>query len=63
MKKLTLFLFFLMLTASLWAEEDVKETAAEKPSESGGFGGPVLKGDTDQRCIRFDRWWSRGLDL
>ena len=43
MKKLTLFLFCLMLTASLWAEEDVKETAAEKPSESGGFGGPVLK--------------------
>jgi hypothetical protein len=42
-KKLTLFLFFLILTTSLWAEENVKEIAAEKPSESGGFGGPVLK--------------------
>ena len=43
MKKLTLCLFFFILVASLWAEEDPKETAAEKPSESGGFGGPVLK--------------------
>ena len=43
MKKLTISLFCSMLTASLWAEEDVKETATEKPSESGAFGGPVLK--------------------
>ena len=43
MKKLTLFLFFFMVAASLWAEEDVKETKTEKPSESGVFGGPVLK--------------------
>ncbi len=43
MKKLTLLLFLLMLAASLWAEEDLEETKAEKPSKSGGFGGPVLK--------------------
>ena len=43
MKKLTIFLLFFILTASLWAEEDVKETKAEKPKTSGGFGGPVLK--------------------
>ncbi len=43
MKKLTLLLFLFMLAASLWAEEDLKETEAEKPSKSGGFGGPVLK--------------------
>ncbi|MCE2395120.1 hypothetical protein J4G02_11085 [Candidatus Poribacteria bacterium] len=43
MKKLTLFLLFFILTTSLGAEEDVKEAATEKPSESGGFGGPVLK--------------------
>ena len=43
MKKLTFCLFFFILTASLWAEEAVKEPAAEKPSESGAFGGPVLK--------------------
>ena len=43
MNKLTLFLFFFILAASLWAEEDVKETKTEKPSEGGVFGGPVLK--------------------
>ena len=43
MKKLTPFLFFFILIASLWAEEDLKETATEKPSNSGVFGGPVLK--------------------
>ena len=43
MKKLTLFLFIFILVTSLWAEEDVKETKAEKPKTSGGFGGPVLK--------------------
>lgn len=43
MKKLTLFLFIFILSTSLWAEEAVKETEAEKPRESGGFGGPVLK--------------------
>lgn len=43
MKKLTLFLFFFILVTSLGAEEAVKETAAEKPSESGAYGGPVLK--------------------
>ena len=43
MKKLTLFLFFFILVVSLWAEEDVKETATEKSSNSGVFGGPVLK--------------------
>ena len=43
MKKLTPFLFFFILITSLWAEEDVQETATEKPSESGAFGGPVLK--------------------
>ena len=43
MKKITLFLFLFILVASLGAEEDPKETATEKPSNSGGFGGPVLK--------------------
>ncbi len=43
MKKLTLLLFLFMLVVSLGAEEDLKETTTEKPSESGGFGGPVLK--------------------
>ena len=43
MKKLTLFFFFFILVTSLWAEEDVKETKAEKPKTSGAFGGPVLK--------------------
>ena len=43
MKKLALFLFFFILATSLGADEDVKETAAEKPSESGAYGGPVLK--------------------
>ena len=43
MKKLTLLLFFFMLAASLWAEEESEEAPTEKPSESGGFGGPVLK--------------------
>ena len=43
MKKLALVLFFFMLLPSLWAEEEVKETAADKPSNSGAFGGPVLK--------------------
>ena len=43
MKKLTFFLLFFILAASLWAEEEVKETTTEKPSESGVFGGPVLK--------------------
>ena len=43
MKKLALFLFCFILTTSLWAEEDVKEASTEKPSESGGFGGPILK--------------------
>ena len=43
MKKLTLFLFFFILTVSLGAEEDLETTTTEKPSESGGFGGAVLK--------------------
>ena len=43
MKKLTLFLFFFMLAASLWAEEESKEEPTEKPKESSSFGGPVLK--------------------
>lgn len=43
MKKLTLFLFFFLLVTSLWAEEDLKEAPTEKPSNSGSFGGPVLK--------------------
>lgn len=43
MKKLTPFLFFFILITSLWAEEEVQETATEKPSESGAFGGPVVK--------------------
>ena len=43
MKKLTFFIFFFVLIASLWAEEAVKETATEKPSNGGVFGGPVLK--------------------
>lgn len=43
MKKLTIFLFFFVLIASLWAEEEAKETETEKPSESGAFGGPALK--------------------
>ena len=42
-EKLTIFLFIFILVTSLWAEEDVKETKAEKPKTSGGFGGPVLK--------------------
>ena len=42
-KRLTPFLLFFILIASLWAEEEVKETAAEKPNESGAFGGPVLR--------------------
>ena len=43
MKNLTLLLFLFMVTASLGAEEDLKETATEKSSNSGVFGGPVLK--------------------
>ncbi len=43
MKKLTFFLFFFILVTSLWAEEDLKETPVEKSSNSGSFGGPVLK--------------------
>ena len=43
MKKLTLFLFFFVLAASLGAEENLEKTATEKPNKSGGFGGPVLK--------------------
>ena len=43
MKKLTLFLFFFILVASLGAEEDVKETETEKSSNGRVFGGPVLK--------------------
>lgn len=43
MKKLILLLLFFILVASLWAEEDLEETKAEKPKTSGGFGGPVLK--------------------
>ena len=43
MKKLALFLFFFILITSLWAEEDLKETPTEKPSNSASFGGPVLK--------------------
>ena len=42
-KRLTSFLLFFILIASLWAEEEVEETAAEKPSESGAYGGPVLR--------------------
>ena len=37
------FLFFLTLVAPLWAGENPEETAIDKPGESGGFGGPVLK--------------------
>ena len=43
MKKLTIFLFFFILITSLCAEEAPKETTAEKPRNSGSFGGPVLK--------------------
>ena len=43
MKKLTSFLFFFILTASLWAEKTPEETVTEEPKKSGGFGGPVLK--------------------
>ena len=42
MKRFVFVLFFFMLLPSLWAEE-MKETAADKPSNSGAFGGPVLK--------------------
>lgn len=43
MKRFAFVLFFFMLLPSLWAEEEVRETAADKPSNSGAFGGPVLK--------------------
>lgn len=43
MKKLTLFLFFFILAASLSADKAMEETTTENPKKSGGFGGPVLK--------------------
>ena len=42
-KKLTPFLLFFVLIASLGAEEDVKEPTTDKSSKGGAFGGPVLK--------------------
>lgn len=41
--KLVLFLFFFTLVTSLWAEETAEETGTEKPKNSRGFGGPVIK--------------------
>ena len=42
-KTLMIVLFCFMLTTPLWAEEDLKETETEKPSNGAVFGGPVLK--------------------